>query len=269
MPDNGFEATDVVVGQNQGGLRHERRTTQIRQLRQLKDEFLSLAAHEIRTPITVIKAQAQLVERFQAQGALKKEILDRSLRLFVLESDRLARLCNDLLDIARIDNGTLDVARSGFEFIKLVRDVVRKINEANGGEQERIGLTVDCEEQLVIADVERTERVLYSLLSNALRYSPNGGIVSATISQRNGQAVFSVRDNGIGIPSDKIAEIFERYYQAHQTGLKGPSGLGIGLYVSQEIVKRMGGCMTVKSEGIGQGAEFSFTVPLVQDNFDK
>lgn len=257
MSENGFEPTDAVDVQRQVPLR------------QSKDEFLSLAAHEIRTPITVIKAQAQLVERFQAQGTLKQETLDRSLRLFVFESDRLSRLCNDLLDVARIDNQTFEIAPSVFDLSKLVRDVVRKMNDANGGEPNRITLAAEDAAMIVTADAERTERVLYSLLSNAVRYSPPAGLVTTALSHRDGEAVFSVRDNGIGISSDKIAKIFERYYQAHQSGLKRYSGLGIGLYVSQEIVKRMGGKMTVASEGQGLGAEFSFTIPLcAQDCFE-
>src|SRR5262245_49271945 len=111
-------------------------------LQQLKDEFFSLAAHEIRTPITVIKAQAQLAERFHAQGRFSGEMIEKTLRTFVQESDRLSRLCNDLLDIARLDNDCFEVRLSTFDLAKLVRETA-----------ERFGLRY-AEHRFVVQDSE-------------------------------------------------------------------------------------------------------------------
>lgn len=228
----------------------------------LKDEFLSIAAHEMRTPITVIKAQAQLAERFHAQGRLQGEVLERTLRTFVHESDRLARLCSDLLDVARIDSGSFEIAVERFDLNRLVREVVSKLNDVTiSSDGHQIQFT-SGEPLWVACERQRTERVLYSLLTNAIRYSPHGGAINVVLEVQPDQARVSIRDNGLGIPADKLSKIFDRYYQAHQTGLKGPSGLGLGLYLSREIVRRMGGEITAASDGPGRGALFAFTLPL-------
>lgn len=223
-----------------------------------------MAAHEIRTPITVIKAQAQLAERFHAQGKLQGEILERTLRTFVHESDRLARLCSDLLDVARIDNGSFEVQSGTFDLTRLASEVVVRMNDvAHLSDGHLVRLHSANTPILVSGDRPRTERVLYSLLSNAVRYSPHGGEIDVVVREAHGEATLSVKDRGLGIPVDKISRVFERYYQAHVTGLRGPAGLGLGLYLSREIVKRMGGKISATSDGPGCGSEFSFTLPVV------
>lgn len=233
------------------------------QVQKLKDEFLSMAAHEIRTPITVIKAQAQLAERFHAQGKLQGEVLERTLRTFVHESDRLARLCSDLLDIARIDNGSFEIQPGTFDLNRLASEVVVRMNDvAHLSDGHIVRLMAPNLPLFVSGDRQRTERVLYSLLSNAVRYSPHGGEIDVVVRGSHGEATLSVKDRGLGIPVEKISKIFERYYQAHVTGLRGPSGLGLGLYLSREIMRRMGGQISATSEGPGRGSEFSFTLPI-------
>lgn len=255
------DSSVITKSQKLNGASRKKLSSQDR-FRKLKDDFLSLAAHEIRTPITVIKAQAQLAERFYSQGKFQGEIVERSLRIFVQESDRLARLCTDLLDIARIDNGSFEVRFSFFDLNELVRDIVEKVRNRFG--QESVFYR-SCGSTAVFADSERTHQVLMNLLMNAIRYSPDGGDIEVRLETLGQEARVSVKDHGLGISADQLNKVFERYYHAESLSLKSPGGLGIGLYLCGEIVRRMNGAIDVRSEGLGCGAEFSFTVPLKGD----
>ncbi|MBI3555086.1 MAG: HAMP domain-containing histidine kinase [Deltaproteobacteria bacterium] len=236
------------------------RTTRNRGIQKLKDEFFSLAAHEIRTPITVIKAQAQLAERFYAQGKLHGELMERTLRTFVHESDRLARLCTDLLDVARLDSGCFEVHASRFDLVEMLRELIAKADSRC--DIHRIDLDAPSPVE-VWADRGRCQQVFSNLLNNAIRYSPRGGNVTVTVrSGEGGRATVAVRDQGVGISRDRLKNIFRRYDQGQQTGLRGPNGLGLGLYLCREALRHMGGNIRVKSAGAGLGSEFTFSLPM-------
>lgn len=232
-------------------------------MRQLKDEFFSLAAHEIRTPITVIKAQAQLAERFHAQGKLQGVLIDKTLRVFVQQSDRLARLCSDLLDIARLDSDCFEVHLSTVDLGDLIEDVLLRQRPRDSAHE--LSFEKPATPLFVLADPERTRQIFANILSNATRYSPEGGAIVIAVSAVDGVVTVSVRDQGLGIHADRLGSLFERYYQAHQTGLKGPCGLGLGLYLCREALRRMGGEITAKSDGLGFGSVFTFTLPLTEN----
>lgn len=232
-----------------------------RQLRKLKDEFFSLAAHEIRTPITVIKAQAQLAERFHAQGRLQGELMEKTLRTFVQESDRLARLCNDLLDIARLDSDCFELHMSEFELGGVLNETLNRYRTQNPSHIFIFDHSATSSVQVVYADRERVAQIFSNLLNNSVRFSPNGGTIEVQLRCKSDAVLVSVRDQGVGISPDKLKNIFKRYYQAHQTGLKGPYGLGLSLYLCREALRRMNGSIRVKSDGPGLGSEFIFTLP--------
>lgn len=238
-----------------------------RGLRQLKDEFFSLAAHEIRTPITVIKAQAQLAERFYAQGKLQGDLIEKTLRIFVQESDRLARLCNDLLDIARLDSGCFEVHLTTFDLVSLVREAIEKHSSRIEAHRFELNVSSDIPSgaAFVIGDRERVQQIMNNLINNAIRYSPGGGTIRITLERVSEMVKVRVCDEGLGIPADKMKDIFKRYSQAHQSGLRGPAGLGLGLYLCCEALRRMGGEIHVQSEGAGKGAEFAYTLPYSND----
>lgn len=241
-------------------------------VRQLKDEFISLAAHEIRTPITVIKAQAQLAERFHAQGKFSGDVVAKTLNVFVQESDRLAKLSNDLLEIARIDTGCFEIYRTVFDLVTVVEQLVAKCNIKNLSHEikfEKKLMGFDQDFVLVSADRERALNALTSVIGNAIRYSPAGGRIIVELGIEDRSAIISIQDFGIGIAKDKIANIFDRYYQAHQRGLKGPCGLGLGLYLCRESLMRMGGEIKVQSDGPGKGATFILSLPLAVADFDE
>lgn len=226
--------------------------TSTRRLEQMRDEFLATAAHEFKTPLAVIKAYAQLMQ--------KRDPDAQALTVIQRQVERLNRLVHHLLDASRLslEGGGLrepvDLGRVAAEAL----DAVRPIAPAH-----RISLT-SVPGAVVRADRARIERVMRSLVDNAIRFSPAGGPVDVRVDRHGDEVVFSVRDQGVGIPEDKQARIFERYYRAHAGTPEDYGGLGLSLDVSREIVTRHGGRMWFES-ATGRGSMFSFALPAAPE----
>jgi len=224
----------------------------------LRDEFLSIASHELRTPITVLGAQAQLIlRRLDRTGELDPERVVHALRSVGSQADKLARLVGQLLDVSRIDSGKLSLDPSRTDLAQLVQRAVSASQSLT--DEHHIGLvaprSLDC-----WVDPLRLEQVLTNLLDNAIKYSPGGGAVEVTLSQPTPTWIkLSIRDHGIGIAPDKREHIFERFYQAHEES--GNRGMGLGLYVSRQIVELHGGSILVDAPP-GRGTRIVVRLPL-------
>jgi signal transduction histidine kinase len=204
----------------------------------LRDEFLSVASHELRTPLTALNTQAQLaLRRIEQNGHLDPERVVHALRTISGQGDRLARLLTQLLDISRLEAGKLSAELAPTDLCDLVDGIVRMAEPWT----ERHTITVERPDSLqAMVDSLRLEQVVTNLLDNAVKYSPNGGSIEVVVRETgSGLAELSVRDHGLGIPPEKRAGIFERFYQAHSDGYR--SGLGLGLYISRSIVEMHGG----------------------------
>jgi signal transduction histidine kinase len=204
----------------------------------LRDEFLSIASHELRTPITVLGAQAQLMlRRVQRHGELDPERVVNAMRTVESQADKLARLVGQLLDVSRIDAGKLQLDIRPTDLADLVCQVAAAAQSLTERHTINVAAPVSLECEI---DPLRLEQVLTNLLDNALKYSPDGGRVDVVLSQPTPDSIeLSVRDHGQGIAADRRAHIFERFYQAHDD--LGRKGMGLGLYVSREIVDLHGG----------------------------
>ena len=202
-------------------------------LKKMKDEFFSLAAHELRTPITVIKAQAQLAERFHSQGRLKGELIDKTLRTFIQESDRLAKLCSDLLEVARLDGECFEVYLSEFDLADVLAETVARLSARLSDHE--ISLDVRAR------DRPRRSRARSQRDSERARQCDPLQPAGRDRAQDQGRRKYvsvTVRDSGIGIPTEKVRHIFRRYYQAHQ---RGDSGVRRGwAWVSTSAARRSG-----------------------------
>ncbi len=228
---------------------------QQRRMARLRDEFLHLAAHELRTPLTVIKGNAELLMK---RGS-PDEVKARAIRALKLHSDRVARLTQAMLDVVHIQSGGLRLVWETLDLCALAREVVATVQREAPGHH----LAVLAEgEVLVSGDRRRLATVLLHLLENAVRFSPEGGPVEVAVGGRGKEAVVAVRDYGVGIPPERQAEVFEAFYQV-QPMVSPTSGMGLGLYISREIISRHGGRVWVESE-VGKGSVFSFTLPLPQ-----
>ncbi|WP_242335874.1 MULTISPECIES: cell wall metabolism sensor histidine kinase WalK [Anaeromyxobacter] len=221
-----------------------------RRLDELRDEFLSTAAHEFKTPLAVIKAYAQLLQKRDPGEAQALVVIQRQV-------DRLNRLVQHLLDTTRLRLDAREGHLQHFDLGALAGEVVSRMRPAAPAH----ALSVATVPAQVLADRERLSRVITSLVDNAVRYSPGGGAVSARVESRDGEAIFSVEDHGLGIPPERQARIFERYYRAHAGTPQDYGGLGLGLDMSREIVALHGGRMWFESAP-GRGSTFHFSVPL-------
>lgn len=232
-----------------------------------KDEFLSIAAHELKTPLAVIRAQAQSLLRRAAPGPPLDPARDeervrtlRQLEVIDRQTLRLTRLIGELLDVSRLQIGRLELHSQEIDLAELATRVVEQVQAA----EPRWYFAVDATRTLVDADAERLEQVLFNLLSNATKYSAPGTEVRVVVEARDGEAVCSVTDQGIGIPEADRAHLFDRYFRASNAGETRAKGMGLGLYVSQQIVLRHHGKLAVQSTP-GAGSTFSFSLPLVDD----
>jgi len=224
---------------------------------EVKDVFLSSVVHELQTPLAAAKAQAQLA--LHQLGEQEAEAgTGRALRLISRQIDRLSRLVGDLLDINRLETGQFELNPSEFDLVGLV-DEVRGRMEAPGN---RHPIRVRGPDRLqIFADRDRVDQVLVNLLSNAIRYSPEGGDIEVSIEPSGDAVDISVKDHGLGVPREHQQSIFERFGRAH-----GPSfgGLGLGLAITRGIVLQHGGTIGVESTGKpGEGSIFRVRFPRV------
>ena len=223
-----------------------------------KDEFLSIASHELKTPLTSIKAYLQLMDRKLdlANNAVAAGFLSKALG----QAEKLSGLISDLLDISKLENGQLKIIYKVFNFEQMINEAVENIyqmRQDSNVEIIRQGDIIDFEFE---GDQVRIEQVLINFLSNAIKYSPNSKSVIINTVLSDSCVTVNVIDSGIGIPLVKQTEIFKKFYRVEESSLKF-QGLGVGLYICAEIIKKHNGTIGVISEE-GNGSTFYFTLPL-------
>lgn len=219
----------------------------------LRDEFISIASHELKTPVTSLKLFAEVAA---SRAGSADEAAGSLLAKMRSQIDKLAALIDDLLNVSKIELGSLELAKEEFDLEALVREVASDL-ETGSGKQFAVDGSLA---RRVAGDRERIGQVLVNLLGNAIKYSKNGGRIEIALVETQDGAAVTVRDYGIGIGAEHLGRIFERFYRVSDAKTKTYPGLGIGLYISSEIVKRHGGTISVASEP-GKGSAFSFTLP--------
>jgi signal transduction histidine kinase len=228
----------------------------------LRDQFLSIAAHELKTPLTSLLGYAQLFQRRTLRVGNLSEADQRALDVIVAQSARLNRMVAALLDIARIESGQLSIQRAPLDLCELARRVVEEAREQ--AEEHPLEVTCQPEQLLIEGDDLRLEQVLQNLIQNAIKYSPPGAPVAVRLERQGAYASVAVADRGIGIPEAALARLFQRFYRAPNVDERQISGMGIGLFVVKEIIMLHDG--TVEVESIeGQGSTFSFRLPLIAE----
>lgn len=230
--------------------------THFKEQEQRKDEFIAMASHELRTPLTSLKGFLHLLgQRLHKQQ--DKQALSYLERVNH-QVTRLTKLVTDLLDISRMQTGQLEYTLEPFQLDALVREVVETVQEGTASPR----ICVEGQTRaVVLGDKDRVGQVLINLLSNAIRYASNADRVIVRLSADPENACVSVQDFGPGIAREHQQKIFERYYQVSNSGHHPFAGLGIGLYLSNEIIKRHHGSISLESVQ-GQGSTFSFRLPL-------
>lgn len=230
--------------------------TEQKELERQKDNFLGVASHELKTPVTSIKAYAQVVEMMLKRSGDEKnlELIGKMNR----QINRLTALISDLLDVTKINTGKLTFSEESFDFDKLIEEVSEEVQLTS--EHHQIERKLYFGEQ-INGDRERIRQVVVNLLTNAIKYSPQAERVVIHTKKLAEEVQCCIQDFGIGLAPDKHEKIFEQFYRI--SGIKEYTfpGLGLGLYISSEIVKQMGGRIWVNSK-LGEGATFCFAIPL-------
>jgi Na+/proline symporter/nitrogen-specific signal transduction histidine kinase len=230
----------------------------LRELDRMKDDFVSTVTHELRTPLTSIRAFSEILLDNPDLDVAGRQ---RYLGIVAAETARLTRLINQVLDLAKIDSGTAEWRIGEVDIAGLVRSAAAEAAQLFAGKGARLEVRVPPAVPPVAADTDRVMQVMLNLLANAATFCPQeGGRASVEVQVADGRARVDVHDNGPGIAPDQQKVIFERFRQGGRVaGL--PTGTGLGLPISREIVERMGGRLWVSSVP-GEGATFSFTLPL-------
>ncbi|HUS16887.1 MAG TPA: PAS domain S-box protein [Chloroflexia bacterium] len=223
----------------------------------VRDQFLAVAAHELKTPLTSLLAAVQLVQRRLGNAGALTERDERALRLAGLQATRLTRMINGLLDVSRIEAGRLSLEQEPLELSALAQQVVGELQVS--GHERAVTLTVSDESLWVNGDPLRLEQVIQNLVSNGLKYSPPEAPVAVDLTGTATTVCLTVSDRGIGIPADALPHVFGRFYRGANVA-PTVGGMGIGLYVVSEIVSLHGGAVTVESTE-GQGSRFTVTLP--------
>ncbi len=241
----------------QGRVYAFRDLTDERAVEQLKSDFVSTISHELRTPLAAIYGAAMTLRRDDVSlGADQQEGM---LGVIAGESERLARIVNDILLASRLDSGAAQVSIGSADATELARTVLAAA-ETHLPPGIELALSAPEPGPQVAADPDGLRQVLVNLVENAVKYSPDGGLVELEIDPSDGHVRFAVRDRGLGIPASEHERIFEKFYRLDPNLSRGVGGTGLGLYISRELVRRMGGRIRVESEP-GRGSTFSFDLP--------
>jgi signal transduction histidine kinase len=233
--------------------------TEERGIEKLKSEFVATVSHELRTPLAAVYGAAMTLRRQDVE--LDDDHRGRLLAVIAGESDRLARIVEQVLAASRLDSGSIAFAVENCEPGRLALEVVEA---ARVRAPDDIDITIAPRNDLpaVAADPDMLRQVLANLVENAVKFSPGGGQVSVSLEWHEGRVLFAVRDEGLGIPPREQERIFEKFFRLDPNLTRGVGGTGLGLYISRELVRRMGGRIWVASSE-GEGSTFFFELPAV------
>jgi signal transduction histidine kinase len=227
----------------------------------MRDQFLSIAAHELKTPLTSMLGYTQLVQRRTQREGTLNERDQRALRLVADQAERLNRMVASLLDLSRLETGQLSIERTPVDLRALAQRLVEEVQPTLN--HPRLVLLAPPTPLLIEGDTLRLEQVLQNLIQNAVKYDPEGRPITVAVERHGALACVAVTDQGIGIPEQARAQLFSRFYRAPNVDPQQISGMGLGLYVVKEIVALHGGTVEVASTE-GQGSTFTICLPLLQ-----
>lgn len=234
--------------------------TEQQKLEDMRKEFVANVSHELKTPITSIKSYAETL----LDGTLEdKDTAQRFIKVICSEANRMARLVKDLLQLSRIDSNQMQWRIRDVSFVELARGCVEKMGIEASNKKQLLECIIADEPPLVKADYERMEQVVLNILSNAIKYTPEGGRICVHVGKTYNEAYVKVEDNGIGIPEQEISRIFERFYRVDKARSRELGGTGLGLAIAKEIVEAHGGSISLKSE-LGKGTEVIVKLPAAQ-----
>jgi signal transduction histidine kinase len=226
----------------------------------MKSEFVSIASHQLKTPISEMKWQLELLLSKFSEGLSPKQL--EIFKEVEHSGEKMGRLINDLLDVARIDQGQLALSKEKMNFCEMVENAIDAQQSFAKGLNVDLKMLCNFKILEVYVDKRRISVVLDNLISNAIKYIDNNGKVEVIIENIDGFAQFCIRDNGVGIPASDQNNIFQKFFRSNNSIKNQTDGTGLGLYIAKNIVEQSGGKLWFKSiENVG--SEFYFSLPLV------
>ena len=234
----------------------------IQEVNRRKSEFVTLVSHELKTPLTSMTGYVELL--LEGQGGQLVQTQREWLGIIGDNADRLIALIDDLLDMARIEAGRIELKRTPIDLVPLIQEVTDVLRPQIEGKGQ--WLTLDLAEALpaVVVDADRVRQILTNLLANALKYTPSGGRITITARGDVGYVRIAVQDTGIGVAPEEQAQLFTPFFRAQKDATQEVGGTGLGLAITRALVELHGGTITVASVP-GQGSTFSFTLPASQE----
>jgi PAS domain S-box-containing protein len=226
----------------------------------VRDAFLSVASHELKTPLTSLLGFLDLLQRRITPGTVIGEREQRRIQVATEQAHRLHKMVASLLDLSRLQTGQLSIERDMVDLSRLVRRIGDEMEQTLPASHQLL-VETSQEPLMIVGDDLRLEQVVQNLLQNAVKYSPHGGPILMRLRAEEGEARLMVRDHGMGIPREALNLIFARFYRAANTASYQVSGMGVGLYVVKQIVELHGGRVTVDSTE-GEGSTFTIHLPL-------
>jgi len=224
-----------------------------------KNDFLATLAHELRNPLAPIRMGIQLLRRDAREANVKQlDMMERQIQ-------RLVRLVDDLLDIARIESGHVELRKEPVDLVGVVNRAIEESRHLFDDRRHTLSLFLPSEPVRVMADPIRLEQVAENLLTNAAKYTDAGGEIIVVVERKDDDAIITVRDNGIGIAPEFLPQLFEIFFQEHPSLDRAAGGLGIGLSVTKRLVELHGGRIEGQSEGLGRGSKFTVHLPTMRD----
>ncbi|MDD2487058.1 MAG: PAS domain S-box protein [Candidatus Gracilibacteria bacterium] len=231
----------------------------LKELDKKKDEFLNIASHELRTPMTSIKGYISMILDGDA-GEINEEVR-QYLEQVYMSSGRLLSLINDMLDISKIEGGKQEFQYEKSEIRKLLNEVCFELNQLFINKKQELKLNIDFSDFYYNTDINKFKQVIVNILGNANKFTPEGGTVTIGSSVSENELIITISDNGIGIDKEHLESIFEKFGQVKNSLTRDITGTGLGLPIAKAIIEKMGGNISIRSE-VGVGSDFTVRLPL-------
>jgi signal transduction histidine kinase/ActR/RegA family two-component response regulator len=232
----------------------------LREAHRRKDEFLAMLAHELRNPLAPISSAAQLLTFLQPADARLKHASD----IIVRQVEHITGLVDDLIDVSRVTRGLISTDKQSCDIARIVEQAVEQARPAIEARGHRLEMALPAPPALILGDQKRLVQALANLLSNAAKYTPDGGSIALEVGVAGRMVELVVRDNGIGIGAALLPRVFDLFTQGERSADRSQGGLGVGLAVVKSLVELHGGHVAAASAGLGKGSVFTVSLPLLQ-----
>lgn len=231
---------------------------------QIKDDFVSIASHELRTPMAAIRSYAWMA--LHKSDIHLSEKVEKYLVRILISTERLINLVNDLLNLSRVESGKIDINLEELDLIPIIKDAIDEVYYSKSTSKDIKFIILEQPLPKVMADPERLREVLLNLIGNSVKFTPKGGTITVGFFTDGKGVEISIKDTGLGISQDDLGRLFQKFAKLDSSyvSMATSGGTGLGLYISKSLVELMHGKIWANSEGINKGTTFTFSLPIAR-----